>query len=67
MLKNRLRKIKTNCDSVHLDGSSRWLTNLINGQSGTLMPSGAVHPALRAKRSNLPVTREIASSLCSSQ
>jgi hypothetical protein len=46
-LKNRLSKIKSDYASIHLDGSYRWLTNHINGQFGTSMPSGAVHPALR--------------------
>jgi hypothetical protein len=51
-LKNRLGQIETDRDSVHVDGSYRWLANRNNDQLGTSMPSGAVHPALRAKRSN---------------
>src|ERR1019366_3115015 len=47
-LKNRLGQIETDRDSVHVDGSYRWLANRNNDQFGTSMPSGAVHPASRA-------------------
>jgi hypothetical protein len=69
-LENRLGEVKPDRGSIHLDGSYSWLTNHINDQFGTSMPSGAVHPSIASEATQskpLAQGHWIVSSLRSSQ